>query len=108
MNAFRSSAHGLRLAGFAGILGVCALRALLPIQPQLWFDVDPALDAMPMLAMGPTGSHVLDVLLILAATLAIAGEHRAGLGVHWSMVLLALAPLPALAYWGQSSIDVSR
>ena len=108
MNAFRSSAHGLRLAGFAGILGVCALRALLPIQPQLWFDVDPALDAMPMLAMGPTGSHVLDVLLILAATLAIAGEHRAGLGVHWSMVLLALAPLPALAYWGQNSIDAFR
>ncbi len=108
MNTPRGGAHALRIAGFAGILGVCALRALVPIQPQLWFDVDPALDAMPMLAMGPTGSHVLDLLLMLACALAIAGEHRAHRGVHWSMVLLALAPLPVLAYWGHDSRDAFR
>ena len=46
----------LRLTGFAGILSVAALRALVAVQPQILFDIDPARDPMPMLAIGPVGS----------------------------------------------------
>jgi hypothetical protein len=38
------NAQVLRLTGFTGILSVAALRALVAVQPQVLFDVDPARD----------------------------------------------------------------
>ena len=93
-------AQSLRIAGLAGILGVAALRAMVVIEPRVWFDVDPALDAMPLLAMGQGLSHLLDVALLLASALALAGEARAGRGVRWGLVLLALLPAPVIVLQG--------
>ena len=44
------SATAFRVTGLAGILAVSCLRAMVSVQPQVIFDVDPARDALPMLA----------------------------------------------------------
>jgi len=91
-------AEMLRIAGLAGILVVAAVRALVLIEPQIHFEVDPARDPMPSLAIGPTGSHVLDAIACLAAAMALVGEARSGRGVRpW---IVALAAIPgALVLW---------
>ena len=95
------SARALRLAGLAGILGVAAIRALVLIEPSVWFaDVDPASDAMPLLALGATGSHILDLLLVLASALALVGEWRDSRGIHGWLVLFALLPAPVVLLHG--------
>ncbi len=95
------SAQALRLAGLAGILGVAAIRALVLIEPSVWFaDVDPSADAMPLLALGAAGSHVLDLVLVIASALALVGEWRAGRGIHGWLVLCALLPAPVVLLHG--------
>jgi hypothetical protein len=72
-----SGAERLRLYGFLVVLAVAALRALVVIEPAVWFaDVDPAREAMPLLAMAQRGSLQLDLLLLGAALAALLGEHR--------------------------------
>lgn len=95
------SARALRLAGLAGILGVAAIRALVLIEPSVWFaDVDPSADAMPLLALGAAGSHVLDLVLVIASAVALVGEWRAGRGIHGWLVLCALLPAPVVLLQG--------
>lgn len=90
--------QAMRLAGLAGVLGVAVIRAMVVIEPNIWFaDIDPALDQMPLLALGGAGSHILDLALMAAAALAIVGEWRSGRGVRTRLVLLALAPVPVAA-----------
>ena len=99
----------LRLAGFTGILSVAALRALVSIQPQILFDVDPARDPMPMLAIGPVGSGLLDLLLVLSAAIALIGEHLAGNGLRRGVVALAaIGSLCAALHAAGSSVDAFR
>lgn len=88
------NAQALRLTGFAGILSVAALRALVAVQPQILFDVDPARDAAPMLAIGPVGSGILDLVLLASAAIALVGEMLAGNGIR--RLPLALAALGAV------------
>lgn len=93
-------ADRLRWAGLEGMLLVALLRAFIAIEPQVWFDVDPALDPMPLLAAGATASHVLDLALLACAACALAGERLSGRGVRAGLVVLALAPLPVVALHG--------
>ena len=93
-------AQSLRIAGLAGILGVAVLRAMVLIEPRIWFDVDPAVDAMALLAVGQAFSHALDLVLLLASALALFGEVRAGRGIRTGLVLLALLPTPVIVWHG--------
>jgi hypothetical protein len=94
-----SGAERLRLYGFLVVLAVAALRALVVIEPAVWFaDVDPAREAMPLLAMAQRGSLQLDLLLLGAALAALLGEHRTGRGVHPWMLVLALLPVPVILF----------
>jgi hypothetical protein len=93
-------AQSLRIAGLAGILGVAVLRAMVLIEPRVWFDVDPAVDAMALLAIGQAFSHALDLVLLLASALALFGEVRAGRGIRTGLVLLALLPTPVIVWHG--------
>ena len=91
-------AERLRWVGLEGMVLVALLRAFLVIVPQVWFDVDPALDPMPLLAAGAAASHVLDLALLAVACCALVGEWRSGRGVHAWLVALACLPLPVIAF----------
>ena len=85
----------LRYVGLVGILAVASIRAMVSIEPNVWFaDIDPALDQMPLLVLGAAKSHVLDLALFLSAAIALFGEARAKRGVRFGLVLLALLPVP--------------
>lgn len=102
-------AQVLRLTGFAGILVVAALRALVSVQPQILFDIDPARDPMPMLAIGPVGSGILDLLLLASAAIALLGEQLAGNGIRRTpLFLAAVGSLCAALHAAGSSIDAFR
>lgn len=90
----------LRLGGLGGMLVAGALRALVSVQPQVLFDVDPARDPMPLLAFGPVASHLLDALVAVSALLALVGEGLAGRGVRIAPFLLALAGGAMVAWHG--------
>ena len=57
---------GLRWIGLAGIATFAVMRLAVFFAPQVLFDVDPALHPEPLGGLGPAGSMVLDVLLLLA------------------------------------------
>ncbi|MDI9403926.1 MAG: hypothetical protein QM516_08640 [Limnohabitans sp.] len=88
------TAHTLRVAGLAGILAIASVRSMVLVAPSVWFDVDPARDQMPLLALGAFGSNALDIALFLSAALALLGERCAGRGVRVGFVLLSLLPVP--------------
>lgn len=89
-------AQALRMGGLIGILAVAAVRAMVLIEPNVWFaDIDPALDQMPLLALAASGSHILDLALMAAGVCALIGEWRSPRGVRIGLVLLALLPVPA-------------
>ena len=82
------------------LTAVVLLRLLLPIAPDRIFDVDPGQVSGPMSAIGPTGSTLLDVLLIglSAITFWSVGRRR---GLDFKLVLLLCLPLPVLV-WNSS------
>ena len=88
------NAQALRIAGFSGILAIAALRAMVTIQAQVWFDVDPAVDPMPLLSLACAWSHGLDALLLIASGVALIGEQKSGRGLHHTLIALAFLPLP--------------
>lgn len=99
----------LRLTGFTGILSVAALRALVAVQPQVLFDVDPARDAGTMLAIGPVGSGIFDIVLLVSAALALLGELLAGNGVRrLPLALAAIGSLCAALHAIGSSVGAFR
>ena len=77
------------MAGFAGILVAASLRTLVAIQPQTLFDIDPARGEPAMLAIGPVGSGILDIVLLASSVVALVGELLAGNGLARIPVVLA-------------------
>jgi hypothetical protein len=92
-------AERLRTNGFLVVIAVAALRTMVALEPQVWFaDLDPAIDAMPLLAVGLRGSLQFDLLMLGGALAALVGEHRSGRGIDPWMSLLALLPMPVILY----------
>ena len=89
MSRERARSVGLDVLGSA-VLALVAFRCFVLIAPRRFFDVDPALDPSPLTGLGPTGSLVVDLLLLLvsAAIFALAGAPS------WRVVGLAVLPLP--------------
>ena len=103
------NAQALRIAGFSGILAIAALRAMVTIQAQVWFDVDPAVDPMPLLSLACAWSHGLDALLLIASGVALIGEQKSGRGLHHTLIALAFLPLPIVAWHGwTNAVDAFR
>ena len=90
---------GLRWIGLAGIATFALMRLAIFFVPQVLFDVDPALHPEP-LGLGPAGSMVLDVLLLLACACGLAGEVMAGRRMDWLLLAAAGLPLPLVIYHG--------
>ena len=101
--------QALRTGGLIGILAVAAVRAMVLIEPNVWFaDIDPALDQMPLLALGAAGSHILDLVLLASAACALVGEWRGPRGVRIGLVLLALLPVPAAVLHAHTGVVVEN
>jgi hypothetical protein len=57
-----------------GIAAISIMRMLIVFAPELHFDSDPATHPYPMAGMGPAGSLLLDVLLLLSCAITLLGE----------------------------------
>jgi tetratricopeptide (TPR) repeat protein len=94
----------LRWGGLIGMAVVATLRALTLFAPQRYFDVDPAINPLPLAGLGPGGSLALDAILLLACAAALAGEAMAKRGIDWRLLALALIPAPLVLYHGGSDL----
>ncbi len=94
----------------AGLLAaIAAARMSVTIVTQTRFDTDPVLNPTPFAGLGPTGSLLLDVALLLVASLVFAGEARAGRRVSGVLLLLALLPAVPIAWHGSTdALDLFR
>ncbi len=93
-----------RWVALTGLLALIALRTLSSTSPQLYFDVDPAFDPLPLAGFGPVGSLIIDALILTLAGLAAIGEARRGHGLDRTLILLAVLPLPVLLWHGGGDI----
>ncbi len=87
------------------LIAVATIRVCVAIVPQVRFDSDPAVDPSPYPGLGPTGSFVLDALLLIASGTAFLSEYRAGRRViTWLVVLAALPGISVMLHgWSQMS-----
>jgi tetratricopeptide (TPR) repeat protein len=97
-------AEALRLGGIIAIAAIAAMRCAILFVPQVVFDVDPAASPAPIGGLGPGGSLVLDVALLLACAAVFTGEARSGRGVDWRFVVLALVPAPMALWHGAADL----
>jgi hypothetical protein len=88
----------LRRVGGVAIAVIAIMRCAIVFTPQRVFDVDPTLSDAPLGGLGPAGSLALDAAMLLACALALAGEALAGRGVRLRWLVLALLPVPAIAW----------
>lgn len=95
-----TAAGALRWLGVIGVLLITVLRCMVVFAPIVVFDVDPVLDPMPLLGLGPAGSLLLDVLLLLFAVTALLGEWLSGRGLRPVILMLALLPGPIVLWHG--------
>jgi tetratricopeptide (TPR) repeat protein len=97
------------MAGFAGILVAASLRTLVAIQPQTLFDIDPARGEPAMLAIGPVGSGILDIVLLASSVVALVGELLAGNGLaRIPVVLAAIGAFAAAIHAVGNSVNAFR
>lgn len=85
-------ARALQWAGLAGIVAVALARIVIIFALDVVFDIDPAIDSTPLGAASPVGSLALDVLLLIASAIALAGIVLDGRRLRWLVVVLVLLP----------------
>lgn len=75
----------------AWLLVLTLVQAVVPISPQLWWDVDPRLnpEGMPVTSLGPTAMAWLHVAILILAGVAMVLHVRKGGLVRWGSVALA-------------------
>lgn len=82
-----------------GIVMIAVMRCVIVFVPQVYFDVDPALDPNPLAGMGMAGSLMLDVLLLVMCAIGLFTLAASG-RIRWGLVVLALLPAPVIIYHG--------
>lgn len=91
----------LAIVTLGGIALIAVMRCVIMFVPQRYFDVDPAFDPLPIAGMGMDGSLLLDAVLLALCALGLITMAQRG-PVQWRLVVLALLPLPVIAYHGIS------
>jgi hypothetical protein len=102
---------GDRLARWSTIVLVAAAvaRMCTTIVPSARFDTDPAIDPSPFPGLGPSGSYVLDLLVIAASIGAILAQAAARQRLHpWLVVLAALPGVAIVAHGVGEASDLFR
>ncbi len=95
----------VRWTSAAVILAAAAIRCLSSQIAQPVFDIDPLMALGVQAGLAPGWSLWLDALVIAAATAGLIGELVAGRRVSLAMVLLAWAPLAAIAWHGADRVE---
>lgn len=81
----------LRSAGWWGVLTMVLLRCLAAPEPFPYWDVDPGAVVLPVTGLTPAMSLAVDVVIMLAAGLALLGEVLAGATILlWPVMLWVL------------------
>ena len=95
----------LQLVGACLMAGVAMVRCMVVIAPMRLFDVDPAIDPLPLAGLGPAGSMVLDLLLVCGAVLCLFAECRQRRGLDPVLLVLAILPLPVILLHAGQDFD---
>ncbi|MCZ6835654.1 MAG: O-antigen ligase family protein [Planctomycetota bacterium] len=90
----------LRWSGVGVIALIAVMRCLIVFAPQVVFDIDPAFNSDRLAGLGPAGSLLLDIVLLLGCGAALWGEAKKGLGISVPIVGLALIPVPVFLWHG--------
>lgn len=92
------TAHGtvLRWIAAVGIASIAVARCAIVFAPGIVFESDPALLA----GLGPSGSLVLDCLLLAAAGMGLLGEAIDRRPIDGTLIMLALLPAGAIVWHG--------
>lgn len=88
--------------GAAALLGLVAFRCLVMISPDPSFDVDPLAQPVPWFGLGPGGSALCSIWILLAGTLVLLGERFSGRGLDRGLLLLWLLPLVPIVLHGRA------
>lgn len=83
----------LRWVALLVISTIAIARCMIAFAPQVWFDIDPALDPLPFAGMSMAGSLALDVVLLIACSVGLVAERMQGRPLN--LILLTLAAIPA-------------
>lgn len=86
-----------RAVAVVGIALIAVMRCVIVFAPQVYFDVDPAVDPAPLAAMGKVGSLALDVVLLAFVAIGLFALRGR---MQWSLFVLALLPLPIVVFHG--------
>lgn len=84
------------------LLGLIAFRCLVMISPEPSFDLDPMAEPAPWFGLGPGGSALSSILILLAGTLVLLGERCSGRGLDRGLILLWILPLVAIVLHARS------
>ncbi len=90
-----------------GTLAVVLLGVVVPILPQVYWDVDPRSEqaASPLTILGPHVAVWLNVFSVLLAAAVMALHHLAGRRIAWFSTLLALGGIGVCLYHMPVHID---
>ncbi|HWB18789.1 MAG TPA: O-antigen ligase family protein [Phycisphaerales bacterium] len=79
--------------GAALIVAVSVARCVVTFSPMVVFDVDPAaVGGITLSGLGPAGSLMLDVALLVGCGFALCGWVMSGRKMNWGLLLLAAVP----------------
>lgn len=101
----QAAADRIRWISALALTGIAIARCCIVFAPRTFFDVDPAIDGEPIGGLGPAGSLLLDLLLLLASAAALIGESLAGRSIRWPLIALAVLPAPVVAYHAIGNIQ---
>ena len=86
--------------GAAALLGLIAFRCLVMVSPDPSFDLDPMVEASPWFGLGPSGSAMCSIWMLLASSLVLFGERFSGRGLDRGLLLLWIIPIIHPTVWG--------
>lgn len=108
MDERASMSLGDRIAwtGIVLVSILCVMRAMIEHDPFPWWSSDPFVFAPPIIGLTPRWALLLNVGIILASFLTLAGQHLRGFGIsNLNTILIAIAMI-VLGY--HASLDLER
>lgn len=87
---------------------IAAARCLVTLLPEIWFDVDPVLNATWVPGVWPGWLMLMDTVLLGAASAGLIGEARQRRGGSATLLVLWFLPIGSAAVWAVIGVDQVR